>query len=120
MSVVTTVLLLPDAREPRASIDALNERLVQVRPSPGDLFRNLSEVNPYPEPSPSDFWGGTKVPEADAWGAAFNHVSIDDVLEQAWQCDWRHPALVAYQGQDDFRWSFVTLGLSAKPELGED
>lgn len=119
MSVVSTMLLLPNAREPEASIHALNELLVQLRPGIGDRFRNLSEVRPYPEPSPSDHWGGSKVPEAYAWGAALNHISGNDVATEARKVEWHFPALLVYQDQDDDRWSYVTLGLN-KPELGED
>lgn len=119
MSVVTTILLLPDAREPQASIHALNEQLVQLRPGPGDRFRNLSEVHPYPEPSPSDHWGGSKAPEADVWAAALNHISGDEVARAARRCDWAYPALLVYQDDGDDRWSHVMLGLSLKPELGE-
>lgn len=120
MSVVTTVLVLPDAREGSGSIELLNSQLVQIRPHGADQLRELSAVNAYPALSPSDHWGGPKAPEADVWGAAFNHISGAEVVERARKVNWSHPVLILYQDQDDFRWSYVTLGLNTPEGLGED
>lgn len=120
MSVVSTVLVLPDAREDASAISELGRRVTALRPEVEVTFRNLSEVRPYPESSPSDHWGGSKVPEAAVWAAALNHIDGAAVVAEARKCDWRHPALVVYQDQDDDRWSYVTIGLRKPEGLGEN
>jgi hypothetical protein len=48
------------------------------------------------------------------------HAPLDSVLERVRQIDWAYPALFIYREADEDRWSQVMLGLSLKPELGED
>lgn len=44
----------------------------------------------------------------------------DVMLSLLRRIDWAYPALLVYRAVDEPRWNQVTLGLSAKPELGED
>lgn len=48
------------------------------------------------------------------------YASLDVVLERLRRIDWAYPALFIYREEGEDRWSQVMLGLSLRPELGED
>jgi hypothetical protein len=109
MSVVTTIMMLPRWDEPTENINAFNQALARADTERGQQLRNIADVRPYPEPAPSDFWGGTKVPEADVWAAALNYFPGDQVVEVAKECRWLRPVLFIWVNDFAEGWQQVTI-----------
>lgn len=59
-----------------------------------------------------DWYGGVKFMEGHVWGAAFNYVSFDTVMEALQSAKWRYPekVILVWKGQDDFEWRVYKLG----------
>jgi hypothetical protein len=67
--------------------------------------------------SPWDFWGGTKVPESDLFGGAFNYLNEERLVEWLRTLPWfgRVAVLVGDQEEEEgFR--MVTLGEGSNDE----
>lgn len=60
----------------------------------------------------TEWYGGTKVMEANMWGAAFNYVDFDTVMEALMSTKWQTPenVILLWQGQQDYQWRIYKLG----------
>lgn len=99
-------LLLPDAREQheawwpaaQAGFRAFNATAGDYQP----YFRPVSAVSPI-----------------GAW-VSVGPMDQDTMLSILRGIDWAYPARLLYRTRSENGWSFVTLGLSLRPEWGEE
>ena len=95
MSCVANVLIQFDCLEPDvqnvAKLHEITERLCQQR------FRSLVDSRA------RDLWGGSKAPECDLFGAAFNYIPLDEFFAELEKLEWECPNLIRVfvQRQDD-------------------
>ena len=85
MSVITDVILLAGDGEAEA-VAAVNGYLHDLQ---AHLGGDLELAGP------SDNFGGTKVPSFAAWGAAFNYLDRQTLLDAICAAPWRYPSSVA-------------------------
>lgn len=109
MSAVTTMMMLPNSREPFQTINEFQAALKAADTDRGQQFQSLSEVREWPVPSPTDHWGGSKAPEAEVWGAALNHVPAADVLAAARTVRWCFHVIFVWQDPYGDSWQTETV-----------
>jgi hypothetical protein len=97
--------LFPDAREPEDSLRSVS-RLERKRNVTGAQYHPPFSRMVFT--SPIEAWHSHGVMEPD------------EMLDLLKQVDWAYPALLAYRTSEDNRWSHMLLGMSVKPELGDD
>lgn len=104
----TTWLLLPDAREEEPTIQALNERIKQMRESrlKGGVmypFHLMSFALHYPP----------------AWTTRSEEIDPHMVLQCFREVDWEYPVLVTWRSSQENQWNFSRMGLSPATLSGE-
>lgn len=85
MSVVTTVMLTVHSSD-LGNVTRLNEIVHQrFNPRHMDYYRleSLTEC--------TEIWGGSKVPQAEVFGGAFNHLDLDMYLDCFQEVAWGYP-----------------------------
>lgn len=99
-------LLLPDARESGRPLAVVNTAIRELNNVSGAQyhapFHPVWTMKPF------------------AWRSLGGAIDPDTMLGILRSAQWDYPARVMYRFEDENTWSFVTLGLSLKPELGED
>jgi len=116
VSVVTNVMLSLGALEDELLIQQLNRQAQALRPEGVRALayydlRSLTQVDPHSEWCPSDFWGGSKVPECTVYAGAFNHLKVVAYVRLVRDLLWEYPEhvqLFVKLSADD-RWRVVTV-----------
>ena len=67
------------------------------------------------------WYGGSKFLEAPLWGAAFNHVDHDIIMDAIRSANWKYPGdvILMWNGQEDYAWQPIYVmpdGLSSIPD----
>jgi hypothetical protein len=107
MSDVTTVLLTFGALESHETLTKLQQRLVASGIGEiGDLGESWSDVA-----ERGRRWGGTKYPEIDLYGAAYNHLDLGKLMSLLLATPWDDTESVQLMvcGQEDARFTVYEL-----------
>jgi len=62
----------------------------------------------------SEFWGGTKFPQADIWAAAINYLDIEEFMEYLASLPWRYPSQTQLFVKDEHDDRFAVYVLKGK------
>lgn len=99
MSYVTTVVIFAEYVG-----DDLGKRLAEGYEQRDGRRVNFADLTAYDdrgEHSPAYMWAGSKFAEADVFGGAFNHLSVDEMLEWLRGLPWARRAAVVWESNGD-------------------
>ncbi|GAA0936041.1 hypothetical protein [Actinocorallia libanotica] len=110
MSVVTTVMLSVSHEDPDLIMHLNIEAAYLTDTNRNYSLRSITFVEAHPDPCPADWWGGGKVPQADVFAGAFNHLPEAEYLGLIRDLDWNSPESVQvfFKREDDDRFRVAT------------
>ena|ERR1041385_4166726 len=99
MSVVTTLILTVDSND-LPNVERLNDAVHRQMSTKHHYYR-LTSLSDH-----SDIWGGSKVPQAEVFGGAFNHLDLDQYLSCFQQVAWDSPECMRLMVKSEWDHSF--------------